>query len=238
VVDVSSFGTRLASGTCAGRTTAGDPGDRPLLSLAGARPVTEPFPWYHLAGTFGPELAGTLLGTFPVDGFTTVSRPFGEKSYEMSVRRLSPAGPEEAADLCGAWAALLAYVTSGSFADTVAAVVDLPLSGADVEVNLWRYSAGCWLAPHVDKPEKVVTVLCYLNPDWPTDHGGELLLLRSPAPQDVACRVRPLLDTGVILVRSDHSWHAVDPVRDPDGHLERRSLQIVFQCGSRGDAPC
>ncbi|MEU7935380.1 2OG-Fe(II) oxygenase [Micromonospora echinofusca] len=197
-----------------------------LLSLHGAEPQQEPFPWYQLNGTFGAPLADELEATFPADGFAAVSRPDGEKSYEMWVRQLCPPVPEATTDLPPAWAALTRYVTSPTFAAAVGELTGLPVADAAVEVNLWRYTAGCWLAPHLDKPEKIVTVVCYLNRDWPTGEGGELLLLNSARADDVARRVAPLLDTGVILVRGNRSWHAVDGMRD--NPRERRSVQVVF----------
>jgi SM-20-related protein len=74
---------------------------------------------------------------------------------------------------------------------------------------------------HTDSKDKIITVLLYLNENWPHP-GGRLRLLRNGHDvEDYVAEVPP--DNGTLLVfkRSDHSWHGHDPFEGP-----RRSLQM------------
>lgn len=84
---------------------------------------------------------------------------------------------------------------------------------------------------HTDSKDKIITVLLYLNEDWPHD-GGRLRLLRNGHDvDDFVMEVPP--DNGTLLVfrRSDHSWHGHHPFEGP-----RRSLQMNWMTseGSKG----
>jgi SM-20-related protein len=74
---------------------------------------------------------------------------------------------------------------------------------------------------HTDSKDKIITVLLYLNENWPHP-GGRLRLLRNGHDvEDYVAEVAP--DNGTLLVfkRSDNSWHGHDPFEGP-----RRSLQM------------
>ncbi|SDF99426.1 2OG-Fe(II) oxygenase superfamily protein [Sinosporangium album] len=201
-----------------------------LISFDHTTVEDAPFRWHHVLDTFRPADAAELRGTFPRDGFRMVSRTGVDKSYAMYYRRLHPmdggeAPPEPA--LPDPWRHFVAEVTGPAYRAAVAALTGLPIETASIEVNLWRYGASCWLDPHVDKPEKIVTHVLYFNESWPTGRGGDLLLLGSSSEGDVVRRVAPAANSGVLLVRGDRSWHAVERVRDGEA-LERLSAQVVF----------
>jgi len=187
----------------------------------------EPFTWFRLSGPFAFD-PGVLADRFPATGFTAVQAE-GDKSYSMNVRPLLDRSERYlGADLDQAWRRFVEGVTTRQFRDLVARTTGHAVSESQVEVNLWEYGPDCWLSPHVDKPDKVVTIIYYLNPQWPAGNGGNLLILASSRPDDVVQRVRPVHGTGVILVRSDQSWHAVERVRDSEAAAVRRSVQIIF----------
>jgi len=74
---------------------------------------------------------------------------------------------------------------------------------------------------HTDSKDKIITVLLYLNENWPHP-GGRLRLLRNGHDvEDYVAEVPP--DNGTLLVfkRSDNSWHGHDPFEG-----RRRSLQM------------
>ena len=84
---------------------------------------------------------------------------------------------------------------------------------------------------HTDSKDKIVTVLLYLNENWPHD-GGRLRILRNGHDvDDFVTEVPP--DNGTLLVfkRSDNSWHGHHPFEGP-----RRSLQMNWMTseGSKG----
>ena len=74
---------------------------------------------------------------------------------------------------------------------------------------------------HTDSVDKLVTMLIYLNADWPHD-GGRLRMLRGPDDiEDYATQIEPVGGNMVAFRRSDLSYH---------GHLpasgERRAIQL------------
>ncbi len=84
---------------------------------------------------------------------------------------------------------------------------------------------------HTDSKDKIITVLLYLNENWPHP-GGRLRILRNGHDvDDYAAEVPP--DNGTLLVfkRSDNSWHGHHPFEGP-----RRSLQMNWMTseGSKG----
>lgn len=84
---------------------------------------------------------------------------------------------------------------------------------------------------HTDSKDKIITVLLYLNEDWP-HQGGRLRLLRNGHDvDDYIMEVPP--DNGTLLVfrRSDNSWHGHHPFEG-----QRRSLQMNWMTteGSKG----
>ncbi len=84
---------------------------------------------------------------------------------------------------------------------------------------------------HTDSLDKIITVLIYLNEDWPYP-GGRLRLLRNKHDvDDYLEEIKP--DDGTLLVfkRSDNSWHGHHPFSGP-----RRTLQMNWMTneGSKG----
>lgn len=81
---------------------------------------------------------------------------------------------------------------------------------------------------HTDTKSKLVTLLLYLNEEWPSK-AGRLRLLRSPETLDApVVEVPPLGGTLLVFQRSDRSWH---------GHLphvgERRAIQLNFMADAK-----
>jgi SM-20-related protein len=204
---------------------------RPPVSFADTSAEHDPFPWFHVRETFTAERAAQLRASFPQDGFEMVARDGQDKSYAMYHRLLHPDGDGGTSGLEPVWKEFVEYVTGPEYRAEVARLTGLELGSASVEVNVWRYAHNCWLAPHVDKPAKLVTHVLYFNDDWPQDRGGDLLLLGSAGQDDVRRRVAPVANSGVLLVRGDRSWHAVERVQPGPAPVERLSAQVVFHEG-------
>lgn len=106
------------------------------------------------------------------------------------------------------------------------------LTGMDLrhtalEVNLFHYGPGCWLGPHVDLKDKLVTHVFYFNGEWDMADGGCLTILRSAEGGDEVARVAPLVGNSAVLVRSAASWHAVSRVA-AGCTKSRRSMTVTF----------
>ena len=74
---------------------------------------------------------------------------------------------------------------------------------------------------HTDSATKLITLLLYMNPDWPKEAGRLRLLRQADDLADWAAEVAPLAGTMVAFRRSAASFHGHHPHRG-----ERRVLQL------------
>ncbi|MEO0809273.1 MAG: 2OG-Fe(II) oxygenase [Pseudomonadota bacterium] len=107
------------------------------------------------------------------------------------------------------------------FEQAIAEKFNVDLSGRPKMYSLRGYTRVKDGRIHTDSKDKIITVLLYLNEDWP-HNGGRLRLLRNGHDvDDFITEVPP--DNGTLLVfkRSENSWHGHHPFEGP-----RRSLQM------------
>ena len=99
----------------------------------------------------------------------------------------------------------------------------------------WHYTPrGCSVSPHCDAHWKLGSHIFYLNDEasWDSSWGGATLMLddegaleysSAPAFEDFqtsyACP--PVGNRSVLFLRTDHSWHGVQPLQCPEGELRR-----------------
>ncbi|HEX8627567.1 MAG TPA: 2OG-Fe(II) oxygenase, partial [Catenuloplanes sp.] len=108
----------------------------------------------------------------------------------------------------------------------------LDLTDAILKVAFYRYGPNCWFGPHRDDERKFVSHIIYCNPNWPTDAGGHLLINRTNNMDDVHSKVAPQAGTSVVVVRSDTSWHSIEPVSAQNGRCRRSLIAHFYKPGS------
>ncbi|MGK5627815.1 2OG-Fe(II) oxygenase [Streptomyces sp. URMC 123] len=193
-------------------------------SLGAARLTATPWAHAHVPQTLPAEAAGELARAFDDFDLTPCEETRREKSYRFATASLT--GPDRPA-LTPRWAALVDGLHSDAYRRSVSELTGVPLDGARFSLDLWEYRSGDWLAPHVDKADKLVTQIFYLSEGWREGDGGRLLILGSPDATDVARALPPVLGSSAVLVRSETSWHAVEP---PAAHsAPRRSMTATFR---------
>lgn len=100
---------------------------------------------------------------------------------------------------------------------------DLLLGLHEVEAHYALYPPGAGYARHRDRfrddDARVLSLVCYLNADWPDDAGGQLRLHLPDGPADIA----PRLGTTVVFL-SDEIEHEVLPAT-----RERLSIAAWFR---------
>lgn len=115
---------------------------------------------------------------------------------------------------------LVRELRSGAFRELIEQKFAIDLSAYDTVVTVRGRSGARDGQIHTDLETKVVTLLLYLNPQWPHE-AGCLRLLRTKNLDDYVHEIPALFGNMLIFRRSDHSWH---------GHLpyygERLSLQM------------
>lgn len=202
-----------------------------VASLRRAKWKTEPFVWAVVDSFAPPAVATRLAQTFPTDGFASSERSNGapghSKSYRLESRILDVNddvnhGPD--------WHGFLAALRSGDYREAMSDAVGMNLRGLKLELSLWRYPPGGWLGPHTDKPDKVVTQVFNLNPGWRREWGGCLCILASDQEEDIIAELPPVLNSSVVLRRSQNSWHMVTRTQVDDRlpHV-RKVLTAMFR---------
>jgi hypothetical protein len=99
----------------------------------------------------------------------------------------------------------------------------------------WYYAwEGCAVPPHCDARRKLATHLFYFNTeaDWESNWGGRVLMLDDEkrlnphtGPKFGELRVGASIDPrgngSLFFQRTEHSWHGVEPLSCPPGHLRK-----------------
>ncbi|MEA2464572.1 MAG: hypothetical protein QOJ98_2319 [Acidobacteriota bacterium] len=191
---------------------------------------TEPYRWGAIDGLYSPADAARLASTYPRDHFKLVSGYGGEKDYEYEARALIGMGADTVAHeaaLSDAWRALARDLLSREYREAMSALSGIDLTLALLEVNVFHYGPGSSLGPHSDLPDKLVTHVLYFNERWDAKDGGCLTILGAKEETALVAEVVPIVGNSTVLVRSDHSWHAVSRVVS-DSRQSRRSATVTF----------
>ena len=201
-----------------------------LTRIAQQTLATDPYEWGFVDGLFGPDEAEALAAAYPRDHFKTVQGFDGEKGYVYEARSLISMGasdPSYAEELSPAWQQLARELISRTYRAAMTKLTGRDLIGVPIEVNVFHYTPGSWLGPHLDLKDKLVTHVFYFNQTWNEADGGCLTILRSSDMSDVVADVAPIIGNSSVLVRSEKSWHAVSRVAD-GCRLSRRSVTVTF----------
>jgi SM-20-related protein len=86
----------------------------------------------------------------------------------------------------------------------------------DYECHFSRYPQGAFYRRHLDafqgRTNRILSTVCYLNPDWQPGSGGELLIYADEQSQDPIEWVEPCFGTLVVFL-SDRFPHEVLPTQ-------------------------
>lgn len=192
----------------------------------------DPYPHIHLS----PQLLGLgrdaiepLVETYPHTLMTRSTRSSGsDKTYSVELLDVKRRGTEvePRPPLSAEWRDFLDRATDPR---RIRAVTDglgiEPDVAGDMDVRLMSYRAGGWMTRHTDRPDKYVTILWYLNPDWDGTWGGKIGLYPDESGQSPVCEISPGPLNGIAFARSDTSWHEVASVED-HAQQPRRVLMI------------
>lgn len=88
----------------------------------------------------------------------------------------------------------------------------------EYEAHFAHYPPGAFYKKHLDsfrgRANRVVSTVGYLNPDWPTDGGGEMAIFATDDPEREVARVRPEAGNFACFL-SENVPHEVLPTRLP-----------------------
>lgn len=196
----------------------------------------QPYPWAGLQGVVHEagftELCATLPPHAMFDDEIGRQRAYGQASHDRYALQYHPRLDP---DLSPAWRAFVGELQGEAYRDFWRRTFGLGVR-EKFELSMhWHHApAGASVSPHTDARRKVGSHIFYLNTpeDWDEAWGGQTLVLDDggrlhphdkPAEGDLreAARSQILGNRSFIFKRTEHSWHAVDPISCPEGRLRK-----------------
>jgi SM-20-related protein len=170
-----------------------------------AQVAHEPYTWLLGSGVLKEDAIDDLKRDFP-----DITKPGGLTVEEV--------------DLKGRFRALIEELESDAFSAELSNKFAQDLTQYPRLTTIMRWSTAKYGAIHTDGPSKVMTLLVYMNDQWPTGGAGRLRALYNGKDfEPYAVEVPPLMGMVFAFLRADNSWH---------GHLpftgERRVVQVAW----------
>lgn len=207
----------------------------------GARVYERPFLWVETPSVLRSDVAAELEASFDalaLDLYES-TRADAAKRYRLWSRTLVSCGrtprssvaPRDAstAPLPAVWQAAIDALQGPTYREIMSELAGRQLQRSALEIRACAYDAGCFLGPHTDDAEKLATHIIYLSGAWDPAWGGALALWSAGDAAEPEVCIQPQGNAGVLLVRSERSWHGVEEVRAP---VVRRSILVHFMAPS------
>jgi hypothetical protein len=183
----------------------------------------QPFPMVVLDGFVTDEVAEALVAEFPAVDAMARSNDyiFGDKRESPTIGSGGPVTQRyHELLLSDEFADILSRLSGGR-----KLFVDPSFHGGGYHQG----GDGSFLDTHVDfniHPDhedwlRVLNILLYLNKDWKPEYDGSLLIRSDP--KDEPRSVAPLVNRGVIMLTSDHTYHGYRRMTLPAG-VTRKSI--------------
>ncbi len=96
-----------------------------------------------------------------------------------------------------------------------------------IYIYFFRYDRGNFVGPHPDAPSIRMVQMFYFNLEWESNWGGCYRILKNHHAESVSQEISPRLNTSLISVTSDSSWHCVTPVTS-NAKQSRQALKVAF----------
>lgn len=200
-----------------------------MINLENVDSYHTPFEWFRIKQPLAQAVRKALITSFPNQDYTWCIKNTGDKPYKMQVLKVYDEGKINILNTIHThqWHQFLKELVSQEYRTTLAQILDKDLSRCHTELNLWKYPNGGFLAPHLDKDDKIISQLFYFNQDWDQSWGGSLRLLQSNMMDNCVAEVFPNTGDSVILTQSNCSWHAVSKQLAPHNTV-RNVVQLIF----------
>jgi|SRR5581483_8087982 len=186
-----------------------------------------PFDWINLTDLFNEKDAKDLAETYPKDHYRTITSNSNARQYNYDVRALVSFEGKLQNENClsDSWYRFAKFINSQGYRKLINEITRIDVSELPVEANVYKYAKNCFMDAHQDLNTKILTQVVYFNDKWNVEDGGCLNILKSKNTNDLHERILPLIGNSIIIIRSDNSWHSVEPtVCDKS----RRSVTITF----------
>jgi hypothetical protein len=223
--------------------------ERRLAQVAGQSSAflnQKPYPWIGLQRVLQEDAFGRLCAELPRhDLFKQEfgqARDYGQQSHDRYALQYHP---RLDAELAPSWRAFIADLRSERYGSFIREMYGL---GASQRFELsmhWHHAAnGGSVSPHTDARRKIGSHIFYFNTakDWEPAWGGQTVVLddggrlsahASPKfgelPQIAASEI--LGNRSFMFRRTEHSWHAVNPITCPPDRMRKVFIVVVNRIG-------
>jgi len=197
----------------------------------------KPYPYFNPRGLLTEEGFQALLDNMPpLDMFDDIfgkERRAGQAPHDRYSLEYSPGLP-----VPQPWQEFIGELCS----DDYRREIERLFSARKVEFRFhWHYTpSGCDVSPHCDARREHGSHLFYFNSeqDWDPAWGGSTLVLDdggkldfNTAPPleefDAIHECDSIGNYSALMLRTDHSWHAVRPIESPEDRLRRVFIVVV-----------
>lgn len=177
------------------------------------------------------QLLQKLNNFYPQEGFERCVRDSGPKKHYsfdlLELVRDNSINDSVKPFVNPIWIELSQTLLCEKYHDLISKHLNLNLKNAKINVGLYKFKPGDWVAPHIDNEDKILTQIFYFNDYWSMDWGGHFKLLTSNDIEGESFSVPPFSNFSVMLVRNDKAWHMVTPV-ESIAQQPRLSMQLEF----------
>lgn len=213
-----------------------DSADNTANALRGDFDNARPFKHLVLCDFFEEALLADLVREFPSFERTDCRNENGELGRKGVHTNI--------AELGGAYKRLDRFIQSQSFLDWLSdstGIAELLYDPFYFGGGTHENRAGQELDLHIDFNFHPVTrwhrrlnLIIYLNDDWNSDWGGQLVLQQDPRDsQSCSVSISPQKNCCVIFETTESSWHGFEKIRCPDNELGRKSIALYFYTRER-----
>lgn len=202
----------------------------------------KPFPWQGMQGVLHEEAFRRLCAELPRHELFAPefgrTRSYGQQSHDRHVLQYRPQLDPE---LAPSWRQFIAELHGDAYQGFLRRMYGLAPDERVVMSMHWHHAPNrASVSPHTDARRKVGSHIFYLNTedDWDPAWGGQTLVLddggklsahASPAfgslPQVAASEI--LGNRSFIFKRTEHSWHAVNPITCPADRLRKVFIVVM-----------
>ncbi len=220
--------------------------DTAQLERIGAHPLEflnrQPFPWLTMEGVLREDGFRRLCAELPRHELFAPefgrARGYGQQSHDRYALQYRPRLDVE---LAPSWRAFIAELQGDAYQKFLRRMYGLSPGERVVMSMHWHHAPNRGsVSPHTDARRKVGSHIFYFNSedDWDAAWGGQTLVLDdagkltphdSPAfgalPQVAASEI--LGNRSFMFKRTDHSWHAVNPISCPPDRLRKVFIVVL-----------
>lgn len=189
-----------------------------------------PYKYALIDNILNNSISAHVSNEYPQNGYEHCETLHKDKTYSMDMKQLYDSRilkKSPTRDLSPNWKILIGELLSDEYISIMSMHAQTNLKKCGIEINCWQYSNGCWLSPHTDKPEKIISQLFYFNDHWEKSWGGGFRILNSDKNEDISAEIFPSTGQSIILPRCSNSWHSVAKLTCPP-EVRRKLLQIIF----------